>query len=102
LQELSKRAGTSIFFCRELLDLEFVRKVGEEATILRVRARMIFFFLFFFCFFLKKKKKKKGKQPLHSVHFVIHAFGFEKLFEATSDFVCDGGWSGESQGAMVS
>jgi hypothetical protein len=54
LQEMTRRAGTSILFCRgknekkrkkafgltivlglELLDLEFVRKVGEEATILR-------------------------------------------------------------------
>ncbi len=35
LYELTRRAGTSLLFCRELLDLEFARKVGEEATILR-------------------------------------------------------------------
>ncbi len=35
MHELSRKAGTSLLFCRELLDLEFARKVGEEATILR-------------------------------------------------------------------
>ena len=56
LADLTKRAGTSLWFCRELLDLEFVRKVnGEEATILRVS------FSFTVVSFFKKKKLCSGE-----------------------------------------